>query len=696
MRRGVSPIVASLLLVLIAAAASIAVYLLVHRFRPSPSGSFALLKAEAVGYEGQPVLYVRNIGEAKEVVSTVYVYDSRGRLVWYADNLGLAVEPGGLVEVPLDAGALKPGEKYTVVVAGASGAASPGYSFVYTPAAPGAGANGTLLIGVHPPGSGTTNPPPGSYTYPLGSQVRVSAAPGPGYRLARWLLNGTLYSTDTEAQVTVARLVNLTAVFEQIPPRFTIVDCNDAIWGPVSSGQRLTVKVNNTGPTSGEARLEVYDHNDLLVNYTQVEVAPATPRVAELTVTLPREPGRYTWTVKVRNLATGDYDDARIFTADALKPGQFTIADYNSSIAGPVSSRQRIAVTVSNTGQVAGAARVEVYDHDGNLVNSSQLSIDPNSQQTAVLTVTLPPARGTYLWTLKVKNLATDAYDDARGFTVAARDLILHSRGATIYEDFESMPSGWTQIGGNWVIVSAGWRGNALRGTDNNGGPGRTSVFANNSQLPSTVKAVVKLGNVGRDSTYRGFALLNSLTTSASLYEIPIRPTPASFTLYIRSYTGRWNTLASQSASYYGAWYTLYLEFSRGATNSITAYLYDSSGNQLASVSATDSRIAPAYIGLIVDGSGPTMFDDLVVTPGADPRYVTVTGLQEGWVAQLLDSSGSVVAQAAADAAGTARLWVLNCSILRNATIMILDQGGRLVIQGAFPMVVGGDEYAYG
>jgi len=62
---------------------------------------------------------------------------------------------------------------------------------------------------------------------------------------------------------------------------------------------------------------------------------------------------------------------------------------------------------------------------------------------------------------------------------------------------------------------------------------------------------------------------------------------------------------------------------------------------------------------------------------------------------QLLDPSGRVVAQAAADASGVARLNVINCPILRNATLRVLD-GGSVVIERTFPAVVGGDEYTYG
>ncbi|QOJ79404.1 hypothetical protein IG193_02780 [Infirmifilum lucidum] len=457
-------------------------------------------------------------------------------------------------------------------------------------------AAGTLLIAVYPPGSGTTNPPPGTYTYPLGSQVTVTANPSTGYAFKYWLLNGTVYSSSQTVTVTVTSFVNLTAVFQPaLPPKFVVLS-------------------------------------------------------------------------------------------------------YNTTVTGAVSSQQRLVVTVNNTGQSTGVAQVEVYDQSGNLVNSTQVTVPPATPQQAVVVIKLPSTRGTYTWTIKVKNLATGNYDDVKTFTVIARDIFLQSRSAIVYEDFESsaLPSGWTQLGGTWSTATGGWRGYALSGSDNSQGPGGDSIFANNTQLPATIYAVVKLGNVKVDYTYRGFGLLDSLSTTAFFYEVSISPVSTSYLyLYIWRFTGNWRPLKSTTAAYTGTWYTLYLVFTRGPPNTITAVLYDSSGNQLATVSASDSVVKPSYIGLAVDGSSSTLFDDVVVATG-DPRYVTVTGLQQGWSVLLVDFSGNTVARAIADSTGVARLWVLNSSVLRDATIRVLDSSGSTVIQKTFPVVIGGDTYSYG
>jgi hypothetical protein len=134
-----------------------------------------------------------------------------------------------------------------------------------------------------------------------------------------------------------------------------------------------------------------------------------------------------------------------------------------------------------------------------------------------------------------------------------------------------------------------------------------------------------------------------------------------------------------------------------GSSNVFSAVLYDASGKQLASIPATSyTGPRPAYIGLVTDGKGKRgLFDNFVVATG-DPRYVVVSGLQQGWTVELRDASGSLVASAAADSSGTARLFVAAKPIVANAKITVKDAQGAVVIERTFSQVVGGDEYAYG
>ncbi|RLE61251.1 MAG: hypothetical protein DRJ35_01030 [Thermoprotei archaeon] len=91
----------------------------------------------------------------------------------------------------------------------------------------------TLHIEVSPPGSGSTNPSPGDYTYITGSSVTVTAVEtNPAYVFSHWLLNGTLYSTNATVTVVVSGYVNLTAVFEPYTVLYYLnISVNDPLYG---------------------------------------------------------------------------------------------------------------------------------------------------------------------------------------------------------------------------------------------------------------------------------------------------------------------------------------------------------------------------------------------------------------------------------------------------------------------------------
>ncbi len=91
----------------------------------------------------------------------------------------------------------------------------------------------TLHIEVSPPGSGSTNPSPGDYTYITGSSVTVTAVEtNPAYVFSHWLLNGTLYSTNATVTVVVSGYVNLTSVFEPLSILYYLnITVNDPSFG---------------------------------------------------------------------------------------------------------------------------------------------------------------------------------------------------------------------------------------------------------------------------------------------------------------------------------------------------------------------------------------------------------------------------------------------------------------------------------
>lgn len=87
-------------------------------------------------------------------------------------------------------------------------------------------------------------------------------------------------------------------------------------------------------------------------------------------------------------------------------------------------------------------------------------------------------------------------------------------------------------------------------------------------------------------------------------------------------------------------------------------------------------------------------FDLLLVTLGAPPFYVNVTGLQPGWYVRILDSQGRPLANATANGP-TVSLDAWQWKFAENATIEVYDSStlGTLLARSTFRWVVGGDLY---
>jgi hypothetical protein len=78
-------------------------------------------------------------------------------------------------------------------------------------------------------GIGTTDPPPGMYTWPKDTYFPVEAGPGEGWRLSHWLLDSVEVGSENPIQVLMDADHNLTVVFTDEPlPASTIESCNSA------------------------------------------------------------------------------------------------------------------------------------------------------------------------------------------------------------------------------------------------------------------------------------------------------------------------------------------------------------------------------------------------------------------------------------------------------------------------------------
>ncbi|MEM1551573.1 MAG: carboxypeptidase regulatory-like domain-containing protein [Candidatus Bathyarchaeia archaeon] len=114
----------------------------------------------------------------------------------------------------------------------------------------------TLTITVNNPEWGTTdsNYPPGSYQFPEGATVTVTAIPYEGYRFVNWNLNGET-RTENPITITIDRDYTLNANFEQVPPPpppppppelATLTGKVTGIFGLPVSNAKLTLNTNTT------------------------------------------------------------------------------------------------------------------------------------------------------------------------------------------------------------------------------------------------------------------------------------------------------------------------------------------------------------------------------------------------------------------------------------------------------------------
>jgi len=213
-------------------------------------------------------------------------------------------------------------------------------------------------------------------------------------------------------------------------------------------------------------------------------------------------------------------------------------------------------------------------------------------------------------------------------------------RGAVTYTDFEDLPSGWTSNGGNWSIVSSGYKGNALQGTDKNDGIGKASQYYYNTDLSSYtslwVSVKTKLVNLLKKSGYYGISLINSGKNSMYTIEIDTKGN-----IVVRSYTGRWSTLSSTSIQNYSSsnWYIIVVNYTvTSSAVNFYVWVYDVNGAQVASLTASSTNIfTPSYIGVDVNDV-TALFDDFIIS-NTDPRIITISNLPgSGYIIEVYDN----------------------------------------------------------
>ena len=145
-KKAVSPVIATLLLILIAVAAAILVYVWVTGYTSSAMKQGApeleeKIKVEAVSVDAdgnQVVAYIRNIGGTTVTLSIAYLIDAKSNQVITTQTASAQVSPGDTATVTFSGitvgsgGDVQPGRTYIVKVVTSNGVEA-SLSFTYRP-----------------------------------------------------------------------------------------------------------------------------------------------------------------------------------------------------------------------------------------------------------------------------------------------------------------------------------------------------------------------------------------------------------------------------------------------------------------------------------------------------------------------------------------------------------------------------------
>jgi hypothetical protein len=399
-----------------------------------------------------------------------------------------------------------------------------------------------------------------------------------------------------------------------------------------------------------------------------------------------------------------------------------------------------VKVYVRNVGSVATTIHyVYVLKPDGTLLKAQSVSVPLSPGRSAPAQVTgVSGASGhpytvkvvtehgvealyTFVWPVAIAKAVampttrdattTKSYPQSLTSTELGYDLVRISRGAVqgkLWTDFESMPSGWTQNGGSWGIVDGGFKGEALRGSDDDEGLGGASHFYNNTDLSgyTSLWASVK-AKLDNGTGYYGISMRDR--DSKRLYTIEIhRISDKKGSVEVWSYnveTSGWYTLGSAGIANYdqGNWYVIVVNYVVD-TNAVSfsVWVYDANGNQVASLSArstSPNRFAPAYIGFEVDGPGMrALFDDFIAST-VDPRVVNFIDLPgAGYTICIYDDFGALV-NCSTSTGSSASVGVVKDVVVGTGVdgrIVVKDPSGGIVVDYRVPQsdaMLGGDAY---
>lgn len=326
-----------------------------------------------------------------------------------------------------------------------------------------------------------------------------------------------------------------------------------------------------------------------------------------------------------------------------------------------------------------------------------------------------------------VPGVKVNLYDDDTKAIVdlsTTKDLILKIRHAFIYDDFSTNPFEGANprlavLGGNYgpngqvdYVPGVGLLSGEvrfLRPSDGSYNLEHVVVYFSGSRVPNDARKIyilVKSELVSQPrGLWKGIFFFNSIDDKLYYtYELwdTIAYSPGMRIALIHPNSNL--TLISGGQNDKGE---LYIQW--GIRDRLNGYMehriYKTDGTPLASISITDTGLAntPIYLGfggvLMGDGQRERFdFDDFVACVDADPRYVNVTGLQQGWIARVEYKQGNqyigLTPWASAGYNGLVNLNIMAWPIVRDGYLHICYPNGSTILRKYLSVIVGGDVYS--
>ncbi|MBO3798824.1 MAG: hypothetical protein JTT13_08155 [Candidatus Brockarchaeota archaeon] len=304
---------------------------------------------------------------------------------------------------------------------------------------------------------------------------------------------------------------------------------------------------------------------------------------------------------------------------------------------------------------------------------------------------------------LNTPGVSVELYEDATKAEIQVASpgiLVLTKRSAFVWDDYSDNPftSGRLTVNaGTWSWNPAGYIAVSASSLASSWGGACVAHYAASPPAgTSMVHVLVKeLHITNANNQYSGLIMADS----PSLFNLMgyRRGTGANRFITIRRLSGAaWTTVTEASLRLAENTWFIFLG-RREYAGSVSFTVYDTTGIQQGSpLSAIDTAFTVNLVGVGVYRAGGTItayFDDFVACADANPRFINVTGLEEGWTVYLYDGGGSLLNQATAGSDGKACLDVLTRPIVRNARLEV-KQGDMVILPSqSFSEVVGGDVY---